>query len=53
MEKDYHDEISAELFSEESARIKRELMDATVIVARLSLHHDAIQTTTLHQPSHL
>ncbi len=43
MEKDYRDEISAELFSEESARIKRERADTTAIVARLNVHHDAIQ----------
>jgi len=43
MEKDYRDEISAELFSEESARIKRERLDATAIVKRLNVHHGEIQ----------
>jgi hypothetical protein len=43
MEKDYRDEISAELFSEESTRIKRERLDATAIVARLNVHHETIQ----------
>lgn len=43
MEKDYRDEISTELFSEESARIKRERASATAILARLNVHHDAIQ----------
>jgi site-specific DNA recombinase len=43
MEKDYRDEISAELFSEESTRIKRERLDATAIVARLNIHHETIQ----------
>jgi hypothetical protein len=43
MEKDYRDEISAELFSEESARIKRERLDATAVVKRLNIHHGEIQ----------
>ena len=43
MEKDYRDEISAELFSEESARIKRERLDATAVVNRLNVHHGEIQ----------
>ena len=43
MEKDYRDEISAELFSEESARIKRERLDATAVVKRLNVHHGQIQ----------
>jgi site-specific DNA recombinase len=43
MEKDYRDEISGELFSEESARIKRERLDATAIVNRLNVHHEQIQ----------
>ena len=43
MEKDYRDEISAELFSEESARIKRERLDATAVVKRLNVHHGEIQ----------
>ncbi len=42
MEKDYRDEISAELFSEESLRIKRERTDATAIVKRLSIRHDEL-----------
>jgi site-specific DNA recombinase len=45
IEKDYRDEISAELFSEESLRIKRERADATAIVNRLSVHHDQLRTT--------
>ncbi len=43
MQKDYHDEISDELFREESARIKRERLDATAIVSRLNVHHEQIQ----------
>ncbi len=43
MEKDYRDEISTELFSEESARIKRERLDATAVVDRLNVHHEEIQ----------
>jgi site-specific DNA recombinase len=43
MEKDYRDEISSELFSEESARIKRERLDATAVVDRLNVHHEEIQ----------
>ena len=43
MEKDYRNEISAELFSEESARIKRERLDATAILKRLSVRHEEIQ----------
>jgi hypothetical protein len=43
LEKEYRDEVSPELFSEESARLKRERIDATTIVARLSADHDTIQ----------
>jgi site-specific DNA recombinase len=43
MEKYYRDEISAELFSEESSRIKRERVDATAIVSRLGLRHDQLE----------
>jgi site-specific DNA recombinase len=43
LEKEYRDEVSPELFSEESARLKRERIDATAIVARLSADHDSIQ----------
>ena len=43
MQKDYNDEISAELFREESARIKRERLDATAILKRLGVRHESIQ----------
>jgi site-specific DNA recombinase len=43
IQKDYRDEISNELFSEESARIKRERLDATAILKRLSVRHEEIQ----------
>jgi site-specific DNA recombinase len=43
MEKDYRDEISTELFSEESTRIKRERLDATAVMDRLNVHHEEIQ----------
>lgn len=43
MEKDYRDEISAEPFSEESVRIRRERLDATAVVDRLNVHHGEIQ----------
>jgi site-specific DNA recombinase len=43
MEKDYRDEISTELFSEESARIKRQRKDSEAIIARLNVEHDQIQ----------
>ena len=43
LEKDYKDEISPELFSEESARMKRERADAEAIIARLTIHHEDLQ----------
>jgi hypothetical protein len=43
MEKDYRDEISNELFSDESVRIRRERLDATVVADRLNVHHGEIQ----------
>ena len=42
MQKDYRDEISSELFSEETARIKAERKDAEAIVARLNIRHEEI-----------
>jgi site-specific DNA recombinase len=38
--KHYQDEISEELFSEESARIKQERKDAQAILARLTIRHE-------------
>ena len=35
--------LHLKLFSEESARIKRERLDATAVVNRLNVHHDGIQ----------
>jgi hypothetical protein len=49
LQKEYRDEVSPEMFSEESARLKRERLDATAtatataIVDRLSADHGTIQ----------
>ncbi len=40
LDKHYQDDISEELFREESERIKRERKDAEAIIARLSLRHE-------------
>jgi site-specific DNA recombinase len=43
MEKNYRDEITDELFSEEAARMKRERADAQAVIARLTIRHDDLQ----------
>jgi hypothetical protein len=48
LDKHYQDDISEELFREESERIKRERKDAEAIIARLSLlHEDLVAGLTL------
>jgi hypothetical protein len=44
MERDYRNEISDELFTEESERIKRERKDSEAIIVRLSIEHDELQS---------
>jgi site-specific DNA recombinase len=40
--KDYKNEVSEELYSEEAARMKRERLDAEAIMARLTIRHETL-----------
>jgi site-specific DNA recombinase len=40
--KDYKNEVSEELYSEEVARMKRERLDAQAIIARLTIRHETL-----------
>jgi site-specific DNA recombinase len=44
IQKDYRNEISDELFTEESDRIKCHRKDAEAIIARLSIEHDDVES---------